>query len=373
MILAIIIAALSLFITPSLVLATDTPIQISPVDNSTITQLKPKLTWQYSGNCPIDTKISCFRVELDTSLLFPNPKYNYTNSFSYSPQTLTDGEWYWRVKAKDTSEIWSSWSTVWSFTLQSSSPSPTSIPIPTPTPTPTSNSSPSTSQSSSFTISNIPSQINSDQSFTVSITLSLSDKPNTNFYIKGAFKKPDGSNYFGLTKVSGNWVKNNSTYSNQFSITTDSLGNWSGNIEVQPDNDDGGFSGSGDYIFKVAKYNPLSWSNEVTIHINNAKNTQDPFSSQTPIYTEVTPTPAPSKSPNKTVRKVASVAGVSKSAISASSSASSTSANIKIANQKQINIFVLMGIIFIIAGVGSLGYIFLRKNETIYKYFSRRN
>lgn len=142
MILAIIIAILSLLIAPSLVLATDTPIQISPVDNSTITQSKPKLTWQYSGNCPIDTKISCFRVELDTFLLFPNPKYNYTNSFSYNPQTLTDGKWYWRVKAKDTSEIWSSWSTIWSFTLTAASPSPSPTSTPTPTPKPTTTPTP---------------------------------------------------------------------------------------------------------------------------------------------------------------------------------------------------------------------------------------
>ncbi len=260
------------------------------------------------------------------------------------------------------------------------------IAIPTPTPQPTliAVSSPTSfatlQSSSSFTISDIPSRINSDQSFTTLVNLSLSDKPNTNFYLKGAFKKSDSSNYFGLTKVSGNWVKNGSSYSNQLPITTDSSGNWSGNLEAMVDSEDSGYLGSGDYIFKVAKYDPLIWSNEVTIHINNIEIAQESSSvNQTSFETTATPsptTPALSKSSvsqSKSFTRVASVAGVSKSASPSTSSASSTSANIKVADKKQINPFVFIGIIFIIAGVGSLGYIFLYRNETVYKYFRRRN
>ncbi len=144
MLLVIIITVLSALFTPSFVLAADAPLQTNPVDNSTITQSELKLTWQYSGQCPADTKISCFRVELDTTTLFPDPKYRYTNSFSYSPQSLTDGKWYWRIKAKDLSGIWSNWSTVWSFNLTTATPSPfpTPTPIPTLTPTPTSTTKP---------------------------------------------------------------------------------------------------------------------------------------------------------------------------------------------------------------------------------------
>lgn len=370
MILAIIIAALSLFISPSIILATDIPIQISPVNNSTIKQLKPKLIWQYSGNCPTDTKISCFRVELDTSPLFSNPKYNYTNAFSYSPQTLTDGIWYWRVKAKNSDEIWSDWSSTWLFTLQinSSSPSPTSSPTSTPTPTTTPNSN-------TFIISNAPTQINSDQSFTTSVNLSLSDKPNTNFYIKGAFKHPDKpNNYFGLTKVGGEWIKNSSSSTNQYPIKTDQSGNWSGLLEVKIDPDDSGYLGSGDYIFKVARYDPLIWSNEVTIHINNVENTQNSStdnqtsSSETIVNSSPTASSVLSKSSiseSKNSTRIASVAGVSKSATTSSSSTSSPSANVKVAPQKQINPFIIIGSLFVIIGVSSLGFIIYKKHETI--------
>lgn len=163
------------------------------------------------------------------------------------------------------------WSNIIQTTVSSlSSPTPTPTPSSTPTPAPSSTST-SSSSSSSFTVSNTPSQIDSTEEFKVSVNLSLSSSPNTTFYLKGAFKKKDGSNYFGMTKFGNSWIKNNQTYSNQFKITTDSSGGWNGDLELQPDILDSGYDGAGDYIFKVGRYaesGSLSWSNEVTIRIN---------------------------------------------------------------------------------------------------------
>ncbi|HBQ51270.1 TPA: hypothetical protein DD690_04805 [Candidatus Daviesbacteria bacterium] len=157
-----------------------------------------------------------------------------------------------------------SWTTLASSSKGSSNGGASPSPSPTPSPSP--------SSASSFTISNVPSSIDSTQTFTTSITLELSSYPNTKFYLKGAFVKSGSTNYFGYTKVNDSWVKNNNTYSDQYSITTDSSGKWSGSLEIQPDVFDSGYEGTNDYIFKVGRYtssgNGPTWSNEITIKIN---------------------------------------------------------------------------------------------------------
>lgn len=261
----------------------------------------------------------------------------------------------------------------------------TGVSAPTPTPTPVSTSTPSPTDSpiSSFLISNIPSQINSDQSFKVTVNLSLPDKPNTKLYLKGAFRHPDkSSNYFGMTKVSGNWVKNGSSYSNQFPITTGSSGNWSGNLEVKPDTDDSGFTGSGDYIFKVGRYkesdNPsVIWSNESNIDITStAVSTQQNTSAST---SKTTPSSNPSHpsltSQEKRLSKstqspkfnyqIASIAAVTASA--------TPTTQISVKSQKQTNYFVWAGIVLILTGTFSIGYIYLRKHASIHIKFRKRD
>ncbi len=144
-----------------------------------------------------------------------------------------------------------------------------------PIPSPSLNNQSSTSEnqtpSNILLVSNIPSQINSNQSFDAKVDLSFPQNPNSFFYLKGSFKKSDSTNYFGQTLVAGAWIKNSSSYSNQVPIQTDAQGNWSGFIQVMPDQQDSGFTGTGNYIFKVAKYSSsgsLSWSNELPISIN---------------------------------------------------------------------------------------------------------
>lgn len=148
-------------------------------------------------------------------------------------------------------------------TIPSPSPSGSSTPIPTYT---------STIPNTIFVVENIPSSVSSNESFIVKVNLINPNAKNTKFFIKGAFVKKGESNYFGFTKVSGSNVKNSSSYNNQKEITTDSNGQWIGDLEVQPDSGDTGFKGTGEYGFKVGRYTQSgsgpTWSNEGTITIN---------------------------------------------------------------------------------------------------------
>lgn len=353
MVLSVII---NLLITTKVVFAISPPVQISPNNNSQVSS--SKLTWetptyQLYPNNP-------YRIQVDDNSNFSSVYRDYNTKNTYYTPVLTDGIWYWKVKAKDSSGTWSDWSSVWSFTLVKSTSTPTSTP-----------SSTTSSNPSSFTISNIPSQINSDQSLTTSVNLSLPSNPNTTFYLKGAFKKSDGSNYFGLTKVSGNWVKNGSSYSNQYPITTNSSGNWSGNLEAQPDSEDSGLTGSGDYIFKVARYTSSgsgpSWSNESNIEITKAVGSNDL------VVSEYTPSPSANSanksfvSQSKVLTKASSIpkAGYQIAAVAGATDSATPSIAVSVKNQKKVNPFLLAGIFLVFAGFGSLGYIYLRKNEKI--------
>ena len=258
-----VIFAILLFFWPKIVLATNAPTLVSPPDNSNEDK-SPKLVWEFNGECITDG--SCFRVEVDNSADFSSPdKYVYTNSFSYSPKGLSDGSWHWRVKAKESADAWTAWSQVFKFIIgNTSSPSVQQV---------TSNSPvPSSKIDNIFSLKDAPSEVNSDQEFEVTVSLVLPDKANTSFFLKGAFKKADSSNYFGEILVANSWVKNNSTYSNQYKIQTDGEGRWEGKIKVKADVEDSGFEGSGDYIFRIGRYTETgggpNWSNDHRIKIN---------------------------------------------------------------------------------------------------------
>jgi len=172
-----------------------------------------------------------------------------------------------------------------------SSPSPSPTPISTSTPSPTPN------PSSNFSISGVPSQINSDQSFAISINLSLPSNANTLYYLTGVFKKIDGTRYFGLTKKDSSWIQYGDEYLNKNKITTDSNGSYSSTLEIKPDTDDTDYKGTGDYIFKVGRYTaggsgPTWNSNEILIKI---------------IDNSLVSTPTPTPTPSPTLTPVASL------------------------------------------------------------------
>lgn len=231
-------------------------------------------------------------------------------------------------------------------------------------------SSPSPSSStSSFTVSNVPSSIDSTQTFTTSVNLELSSYPSTKFYLKGAFAKSNSTNYFGFTKVSNSWIKNGSSYSSQYEITTDSSGKWSGNLEAQPDVMDSGYEGTNDYIFKVARYasngNGPTWSNESNIKIN-AKEVE--MAEESINLAGLSP-PKPSavlgesKKQENLPEIVYSLENYKKSSTPAARKTSSPSAKVKIASQKIPLLFYIIGGVLIFAAGAATVYIHEKINH----------
>ncbi len=363
-----ILTYLFLFFDVGSVLAIDPPNLISPQNNSTVSS-GPTFNWQaVLGSVEYNILID---DEPTVTSPYAKTPYYPTNP-SYSPQNLNPGTYYWKVKVKDGSGNWSGWSNIWSFTLSTATPTPTPSPTPSPTPTSTPSSS-SSSNSSLFSISGTPSQVNSDQSFSTSVNLSLSGSPNTFFYLKGAFKKSDGSNYFGKTKVAGNWVKNSSTYTSQYKITTDSSGNWSGSLEIQPDSEDSGFTGSGDYIVKLARYTSSgsgpTWSNDSNITIVQASVTNQGTTDQQPsaeislTSTSKSTIPSPPTQTKTTLEKATSVPKLNYqvASVAAATASATPSAKFSVKNQKQVTPILLTGMFLVFAGASSLGYIYLKR------------
>lgn len=361
-----------LFLVPKASFAISAPVLSSPSDSSTVSS-GPTLNWEAVSDA-IQYKVIVDDEYPVTSPYIKGPYY--TTNTKYSPQ-MSNGTFYWKVAAKDGSGAWSDWSSIWSFTLSSASPTPTVpeesyfTPYSTPYSTPSSppDPTPTTSSKSSFLISDIPSSIDSDKPFTVSVNLNLPNNPSSIFYLKGAFKKEGGSNYFGFTKVSFSWIKNGSSYSSQYQITTDSSGAWSGTLDVKPDDTDSGFTGTGDYIFKVGRYTSSgsgpTWSNEQTININEvahgevSSETGDSEVSDLPIGSTVQ---ASSKNSQKISNpgnsyKTPKIAGVSIEATSSSTS-STPEPTKEVSKNNTFNFIPVIGVVMILSGLGSLIYIY---------------
>jgi hypothetical protein len=243
--------------------ADEPPKLVSPPDNAQ-TGHSLKLSWEYSGEC-VESG-SCFLIEIDDNSDFSSPeKSTYTNNLNYSPKDLSEKTWQWRVKAKDKSGKWSSWSTINRFilTLQTN-PEPSALKSGP-------SASPGVKQEEFFEIKSFPTQAESDEEYEISFRMKLPDKPDATFFIKAAYKKEGESNYFGLTKSGDDWIKNNEKFSKQMKITTDPDGYWEGIIRTKPDPDDSGFKDAGDYVLKIARYTQSGsgpvWSNEVKIKL----------------------------------------------------------------------------------------------------------
>lgn len=350
------------FLWPQIISAADPPSLISPSDNSTESK-PPKLTWQYSGECFEGG--SCFRIEVDNNSDFSSvEKETYDKDTSYSPKGLTEGTWYWRVKAKDKSEKWSGWSQVFKFNIGAGAASAAQAPTESSAKT----SDPKKSENI-FDIKDAPSEINSGQEFEISVSLKIPDKSNADFYFKGAFKKDGSSNYFGQTHT-GEWVANGEKYSKQLKITTDSSGNWEGQIKVKPDAEDSGFDGTGEYIFKVARYtdsgNGPTWSNELKIKINQIITPEPSAKDSEEIIEEdeevVGLTFIPETASRSYEIKIASVAGTS-------TIVDNTIPETKILAKKEINwLLVISGLGVLIAGVGFVFFKLKKENISAKSY-----
>lgn len=266
--------------------------------------------------------------------------------------------------------------------ITSPSPSPTPQPTKQPTPKPTPTKQPTLSApKTNFSISGVPAQTSSNDSFAVFINLSLPNDPNSKFYLKGSFKKVGGSNYFGFTKVGSLWIKNNKGYSSQASIITDSSGNYLGNLEVKPDSADSGFSGSGDYSFKVGRYSSSgsgpTWSNELSLNILAPIYEESENSSQVSSPLASSPRPSPTFTSAYSIIKnrknlqnnapPATVAGVVKQATSSSNSAvlPSLDEETEVTANKSRNFIPIIGGILIALGLFSLAFIYLKHKISV--------
>jgi len=337
--------------------ASDPPNLISPSDGTT--ESKPKLTWEYKGEC-VESG-SCFRVEVDNNSDFSSPeKSTYDTNTSYSPQGLANGTYYWRVKAKDKSDTWSDWSKVFKFTIgaQPINPSPTASSSPSQnSPTPQPSTSPQKT-SGGFSIKEIPSEINSNSEFEVEVSLTLPGSPSQQFYLKGAFKKGESSNYFGETFTGNDWIKNSSSASRQYKIDTDSSGKWEGKIKIRPDSEDSGFEGSGDYFFKVARYSSSgsgpNWSNELSLKINavevaeDAPETLTAENSEEKEEVDITESLVKTQSERNYEFKIASVAGEA-----TMSNNIPLEEHVAVLEEKKVNwLLIFLGLAILVGGIG---------------------
>lgn len=355
--------------------ALDPPTLVSPSDNSTVSSTK--MTWQAPSYLLYANNPYRIQVDDDQSFSSPNKDYTTDNTY-YTPSGLSFGTWYWRVKVKDQSGTWSDWSNVWKYNLgeaTQSNPTPTSPPTSeSPTPEPTISSKTPTI----FTQSNAPNSPDSNTSFSVLVQLQNVD-PNKLYYLKGAFKKDGSSNYFGKTNVGGVWVLNSQKYSSHFSITTDSSGSWTGNLTILPDSEDSGFTDSGTYIFKVARYSQdgdgPTWSNESTIQLtkiptpksedsktsttktttsntSSTSNTTKPSTDKSVIKTTVASKIIPSKNSN-----TASVAGIASESATKTLSESPKPEIVAVKSSFSLNWYIIAGSITLLLGISSFAYL----------------
>lgn len=255
-----------------------------------------------------------------------------------------------------------------------------------------------------FTASN-PQYSNEEATVDVSISgLTSSSCPNSYCYLQAAFTAPSLIRYFGFTKNhNGQWYEyigspDLSYIQSTFFAFLPQNGSWSGQLTLRINPDDADYKDPGTYNIKVWRYtgNSSSAANAsdfVTINITGSTPTPILTSSPTPSPTIVptstptpTKTPSPSSTPKKTTTPAPSPAPTisptlaprptsiptnSKAARIASVAATTATATpssspvVEVKNQKQINPFVWIGLIFIFAGIGSIGYIYLKSNGKI--------
>ncbi len=96
------------------------PTLISPIDKSVVTTSQPTFEWS-SVSGAVE-----YNIQADTDTAFdPAIGSDYTSSTSYTPppqMALPDDRYYWRVRAKDSSGTWGSWSVVWRFNVDTMPP-----------------------------------------------------------------------------------------------------------------------------------------------------------------------------------------------------------------------------------------------------------
>jgi len=94
------------------------PTLVSPTHGAYTTDSTPYLDWSVPA-----TAVG-YQVQVDTSASFTTTVVDTTPSNSYyTTTTLADNTYYWRIRAKDSLDNWGSWTSTWSFVIDTTAPS----------------------------------------------------------------------------------------------------------------------------------------------------------------------------------------------------------------------------------------------------------
>lgn len=157
-------------------------------------------------------------------------------------------------------------------------------------------------------------------------------------YLKGSFFKDGSTNYFGFTKSGDSWIKNSVTATDQKQVE---IGNWDTNVSVRSDFDDTGYTGKGDYKFKLGFYyltsggnlSSINWSSNI-LSLNLDQPNPTPTTAQSSSSTSTTAkssTPTKAPTPTKSSSSSTSISSSSNTSVPTSSISDKIAQNFKIA------------------------------------------
>ncbi|MBY9000332.1 MAG: hypothetical protein KGD64_05425 [Candidatus Heimdallarchaeota archaeon] len=102
------------------------PILITPSNGALITDNTPFMDWNPA------TLGVLYQIQIDNNGDFSSPTRDYTTALTYyTPSTLGDGTYYWRVRARDSIGNWGPWCSAWHFTIDTVPPGPPILITPT--------------------------------------------------------------------------------------------------------------------------------------------------------------------------------------------------------------------------------------------------
>jgi hypothetical protein len=96
------------------------PVHISPLDNSTTNQYVLKFDWQAATDNL--SGIAEYTLRVSTSINFTGVVYTSTTVNTYATMSLSEGRWYWSVRARDVAGNYSLFSTTWSVIIDTTPP-----------------------------------------------------------------------------------------------------------------------------------------------------------------------------------------------------------------------------------------------------------
>ncbi len=94
------------------------PILVSPGQDTTLTDRNPLILW----NSVADGVE--YQLQVDNVVTFVSLEEDITtsNTFHTVLSDLSDGTYFWRIRAKDTADNWGAWSSIWSFSVDLEGP-----------------------------------------------------------------------------------------------------------------------------------------------------------------------------------------------------------------------------------------------------------